>query len=311
MKRTVNFARAAVSSLFWLAGATASAHAADPASEQVLVDQNAKQMPAFVLMQAEMTDRDTFFQQYAVPAEVEISRHGGRAQVASFGKEVLEGGWENNWTIMLRFPSLDAARTWYQSPGYQAVIPIRQRATAFGNMVIFPGMPESLLKWRIGRYDGARAALRFPLTLDATPEYVVAVEPACDSSVGSFSVVASFAEADARRATLSVEFKLAPAYVADGRMITSVALRDAAGRRRTIGRLHARQMAPGQWQRVQFEAEARAYRDLDEAIDLDKVTDIELTFSDNRQSVGTGGDIQIRNLKLARQMRPLSATSGQ
>lgn len=266
----------------------------------MLVDQNAKKVPAFVLMQAEMTDQESFFHRYAVPAEVEISAHGGHAQVATFGKSVLEGKWDNNWAIMLRFPSLNAATTWYHSPGYQAVVPIRQAATAYGNMVMFEGMPESQLSWRVARYEGARAELRFPLTLDPTPEYIVTVAPAWGEQDGNFSVSASFAEADVRQGKLSVELKAAADYVSDGRMVTAIALRDAAGRRRTLGRVAASELAAGEWQRVEFATDARADRDESNDFDLGKVIDVEFDFSSNGKAAGAKGTIQIRNLALAK-----------
>lgn len=266
----------------------------------MLVDQNAKKVPAFVLMQAEMTDQESFFHRYAVPAEVEISAHGGQAQVATFGKSVLEGKWDNNWAIVLRFPSLSAATTWYHSPGYQAVVPIRQAATAYGNMVMFEGMPESLLNWRVARYQGARAELRFPLTLDPTPEYIVTVAPAWNEQNGTFSVSASFAETDARQGKLSVEIKAAPEYVSDGHMVTGIVLRDAAGRRRTLGRVNARDLAAGQWQRIEFASDARADRDEPSDFDLAKVCDVEFDFFANGKAASAKGDIQIRNLALAK-----------
>lgn len=266
----------------------------------MLVDQNAKKVPAFVLMQAEMTDQESFFHRYAVPAEVEISAHGGHAQVATFGKNVLEGKWDNNWAIMLRFPSLDAATTWYHSPGYQAVVPIRQAATAYGNMVMFEGMPESQLSWRVARYQGAQAALRFPLTLDPTPEYIVTVAPQWTGTDGNFSVAAAFAETDARQGKLSVEFKADPAYVADGRLVTGVALRDAAGRQRTLGRAAASTLAAGQWHRIELPTDARADRDEPNDFDLSKVIEVVFDFTANGKAASAMGDIQIRNLALAR-----------
>jgi uncharacterized protein (DUF1330 family) len=294
MRLTLNLARGAAGALVLLWGA------GQARADDVLIDQNARNVPAFVLMQAEMTDPDTFFHNYAVPAEVTISANDGRAQVATFGKQVLEGRWDNNWTIMLRFPSLAAASTWYHSPAYQAVIPVRQAATAYGNMVLFEGMPESALAWRVARYDGVQATLRFPLTLDPTPEYVVSVVPRWQGGAGSFTVSASFAETAVRHAVLSVEFKAGPNYSADAGLVTAIALRDGAGRRRTIARLHPRQLAPGQWQRVDFETEPRTRAGDADEIDLDKVTDVEFSFATARRARVPAGDIQIRNLKLVR-----------
>lgn len=107
------------------------------AHQGTVIDQNEKINKAFIIMQAEIVDVDMFFNQYAVPAEVEVDFYGGQPLVATFNKEVFEGEWDNNWTIILTFPSLDAAKEWYYSDNYQAVLPYRHAATAFGNMVFF------------------------------------------------------------------------------------------------------------------------------------------------------------------------------
>jgi len=269
-----------------------------PAHAEVLVDQNVRRTQAFVLMQAEMTDPDTFFTKYAVPAEVEITANGGNAQVATFGKKVLEGAWDNNWTIMLKFPSVEAATTWYYSPGYQNVIPYRHLATAWGNMVMFEGLPESALRWSLARYEGVRASVRGPLTLDRTPEYVVTVSPFWKSSEGQFAVSAGFDDADFHRTRLSAEVKMPAAYVRNGRMTLSVILADSAGRLRRLGSLPVREMAADQWQRIEFNVAGRGGRHDDDGIDLSHVTSVQFGFSGHRMDTTASGDIQIRNLKV-------------
>jgi|GEM_PF-536144 len=269
-----------------------------PAHADVLVDQNVRRTQAFVLMQAEMTDPDTFFTKYAVPAEVEITANGGNAQVATFGKKVLEGAWNNNWTIMLKFPSVEAATTWYYSPGYQKVIPYRHAATAWGNMVMFEGLPESVLRWSVARYEGVRAAVRGPLTLDKTPEYVVTVSPTWQAPDAHFAVSAGFDDADFHRSRLSAEVKMPSSYVRDGRMTLSVMVADSAGRMRRLGSLPVRGMAADQWQRLEFNVGGRGGRHDDDGIDLSHVTSVQFGFAGHHQGSATAGDIQIRNLKV-------------
>ena len=69
---------------------------------------------------------------------------GGKLIVAHDGAEVLEGEWHGSRTVIVEFESVDAARTWYRSPEYQAAIPIRH-AAADANAVIVAGfeMPTS------------------------------------------------------------------------------------------------------------------------------------------------------------------------
>jgi len=40
----------------------------------------------------------------------------------------LEGGWDADRLVLIRFPDEAAARRWYDSPGYQALARLRQRA---------------------------------------------------------------------------------------------------------------------------------------------------------------------------------------
>jgi uncharacterized protein (DUF1330 family) len=63
-----------------------------------------------------------------------------------FGGEVLavqddpkprEGAWPFTRTVLLRMPSEDAAREWYESAGYQAIVEHRWNSTA-SNVVILP-----------------------------------------------------------------------------------------------------------------------------------------------------------------------------
>ncbi|MHB8329865.1 MAG: DUF1330 domain-containing protein [Acidimicrobiales bacterium] len=63
---------------------------------------------------------------------------GGTVIVAAPPEEVLEGGWHGNQTVILEFASVEAARAWYRSPDYQAVIGGRH-AAAESNAVIISG----------------------------------------------------------------------------------------------------------------------------------------------------------------------------
>jgi uncharacterized protein (DUF1330 family) len=51
---------------------------------------------------------------------------------------VLEGEWHGNQTVVLEFPSPEAARAWYESPAYQKAKSLRE-AAADTNAVIVAG----------------------------------------------------------------------------------------------------------------------------------------------------------------------------
>ena len=52
--------------------------------------------------------------------------------------KVLEGNWHGDQTVVLEFESVDAARAWYESEGYQKAAKLRQ-AAADCNAVILSG----------------------------------------------------------------------------------------------------------------------------------------------------------------------------
>ena len=63
---------------------------------------------------------------------------GVRVLVADPQPQLLEGEWHGNRTVILEFPSVDAAQAWYDSEGYREAKPLRQGA-ARSNAVILTG----------------------------------------------------------------------------------------------------------------------------------------------------------------------------
>ncbi len=272
-------------------------------AQEILVDQNAKKKEAFVLLQSEMIDKEAFFIKYAIPAEMVVSAHSGQAIVATFDKKVVEGAWNNNWTIILKFPSLKAATDWYYSDKYQALIPYRHAATAFGNMVIFEGTPESVMYWSITQYNGISPTLHFPLTLDPTPEYVVTVSPSGNTTEDQFVVSASFDEISYKGANLSLEMKIPASSINDGNLDFQFSLKDTAGHHVKLGTVHATNFTADKWHNIQFGSNADAddrnrHVNDGEPIDLTKINALEIAFGADHKPIQVSGDIQIRNLKI-------------
>jgi uncharacterized protein (DUF1330 family) len=73
--------------------------------------------------------------QKAVPT---VMQNGGRPVVFHEGAEVLEGAWPGPRVVILEFDSVEAARKWYTSAEYQAVIGERH-ASAEATAAIVPG----------------------------------------------------------------------------------------------------------------------------------------------------------------------------
>jgi uncharacterized protein (DUF1330 family) len=68
-----------------------------------------------------------------------IAQYGGRFLVRGGAVEVREGEPGIHRLVILEFSSMEAARTFYDSPEYQAILPIRQ-ANAESTLCIVEGV---------------------------------------------------------------------------------------------------------------------------------------------------------------------------
>nr|WP_230204903.1 DUF1330 domain-containing protein [Parafrankia elaeagni] len=76
--------------------------------------------------------------EYSRLSGASLAEHGGRVLVVDDDVEVLEGSWPGRRTIVIEYESVEKAREWYRSAGYQAALPLRQ-AAADCNAVIASG----------------------------------------------------------------------------------------------------------------------------------------------------------------------------
>jgi len=65
-----------------------------------------------------------------------IMQQGGRAIVVHDDPEVIEGEWFGSRVVVLEFESVDAARSWYNSPEYQAAAPERHKAADCHTVIV-------------------------------------------------------------------------------------------------------------------------------------------------------------------------------
>ena len=66
----------------------------------------------------------------------------GQVLVAHEAPSPLEGTWPYDRTILLSFPTREAALRWYVSPEYQAIVVHRFNGTT-SNVVILDGLPSA------------------------------------------------------------------------------------------------------------------------------------------------------------------------
>jgi len=81
-------------------------------------------MAAYIIVDVDVKDAKAF-EPYRQPTAASIAQYGGRFIVRSSEYEVLEGDWRPTRLVIIEFPSLEAARRWYESPEYRKVLPIR------------------------------------------------------------------------------------------------------------------------------------------------------------------------------------------
>ena len=99
-------------------------------------------MSAYIISDVTAKDADAF-QTYRSRAAASIARYGGRYLVRGGPIEQLEGNWAPRAIIVVEFPDIERARTWYRSPEYAFALEVRDRALS-RNLILLDGVsPEN------------------------------------------------------------------------------------------------------------------------------------------------------------------------
>jgi len=81
-----------------------------------------------------------------MPVLDQFRKAGAEILAATPQPEVLEGGWKSNWTVLIRFPSMEAARSFYDSEEYAPFRSIRvDELTNEGSVVMVEGFDFAAL----------------------------------------------------------------------------------------------------------------------------------------------------------------------
>jgi uncharacterized protein (DUF1330 family) len=81
---------------------------------------------AYVIVDVDVTDPDAY-REYTAQTPATVAQYGGRWLVRGGAYETLEGEWNPRRIVLIEFPSVEQARAWYESPEYQAILPLRQK----------------------------------------------------------------------------------------------------------------------------------------------------------------------------------------
>jgi uncharacterized protein (DUF1330 family) len=95
-------------------------------------------MAAYVVYQGEVLDPERY-DEYKTKAAASIHAAGGRHLVRGGDVEVLEGEAPAGRTVVLEFPTMQAAIDWYQSDEYTDIRKIREGA-ARARMYVVDGV---------------------------------------------------------------------------------------------------------------------------------------------------------------------------
>ena len=97
-------------------------------------------MPAAYIIVDMLITNMAQYQQYMAQAPAAVAAAGGEYLVRGGRFEALEGEWQPSRMAMLRFPSYEAAKTFYEGEMYRAARARRAGSTDFFNMVLVEGV---------------------------------------------------------------------------------------------------------------------------------------------------------------------------
>ncbi len=93
---------------------------------------------AYILANVRVTDPQQY-EQYKKLSTLAMQAHGAEVCVRGGAVQVLEGDWQPDRVVLLKFPSMEQARAFYASPEYRAAIHARQGAAVM-RMVAIEGV---------------------------------------------------------------------------------------------------------------------------------------------------------------------------
>lgn len=99
-------------------------------------------MSAYLIVNITAVTDLAAYAEYRTRVSSSLAAAGGRYLARGGPVEVLEGQWTPGRVVVVEFPSADAARAWWNSPGYAELKSLRARSTVT-QMVLVEGVPET------------------------------------------------------------------------------------------------------------------------------------------------------------------------
>ena len=95
-------------------------------------------MHVYVVAQGRIENRE-MLDEYVAKALPTIQSSGGRVLGFDEVPDVIEGGIDHPRTVIVKFPSREAFRAWYDSEAYQSILPLRLESTP-GSLIVVNGL---------------------------------------------------------------------------------------------------------------------------------------------------------------------------
>ena len=94
----------------------------------------------YVIATEGITDSERLEDEYLPVAGETIDEYGGEILVSAPDPDVVEGEWDHDATLIVEFPSVKAAREWYEDETYQEVKQVRHEATEYTDLIVVPSV---------------------------------------------------------------------------------------------------------------------------------------------------------------------------
>ncbi|MBS0445236.1 MAG: DUF1330 domain-containing protein [Proteobacteria bacterium] len=92
-------------------------------------------MSAYLIARVRIADKDAYARYVAVSAQL-VAQYGGEFIARGGASFCLEGDGFDGRLVIVRFPSAEQARAWYESPAYAEAKAIRQPVSQAELMVV-------------------------------------------------------------------------------------------------------------------------------------------------------------------------------
>jgi uncharacterized protein (DUF1330 family) len=96
---------------------------------------------AYIIVDMQISNPEQY-KQYMAQAPAAVKAAGGEYLVRGGRFEVMEGNWNPARIAMLRFPSFEQAKAFYDGEMYRQARAQRDGATQFFNMILVEGVAE-------------------------------------------------------------------------------------------------------------------------------------------------------------------------